>query len=128
MVGGKAHQLPDLVNHIFKSIDVHEGDRNTEGSVKLWTNVIDGKVEVFKERPKIDEETKTVTAVAIDGDCMKHYKNHVVTLQVISRDGSSFAKFSIEYEKLNENEPTPTRYLEWLVHSGKDVDTSLVKS
>ncbi|KAL3501890.1 hypothetical protein ACH5RR_036339 [Cinchona calisaya] len=126
--GGKAHQLPDLVNHQINSIDVHEGDWKTEGSLKLWTYVIDGKVEVFQERLKIDEETKTINAVAVDGDCMKHYKNYVVTLQVISRDGSSFAKFSIEYEKLNENEPTPTKYLEWLVHTGKDVDASLVKA
>ncbi|KAL3501896.1 hypothetical protein ACH5RR_036345 [Cinchona calisaya] len=126
--GGKAHKLPDLVNHKVKSIVVHEGDWKTENSIKLWTYVIDGKVEVFKERLKIDEETKTVTAVAIDGDCMKHYKKYIASIQVVSRDGSSFAKISVEYEKLNENEPIPTKYLDWIIHTTKDVDASLIKA
>ncbi|KAL3501891.1 hypothetical protein ACH5RR_036340 [Cinchona calisaya] len=70
------------------------------------------KLRSFKERLKIDDETKTVTAVAIDGDCMKHYKKYIAGLQAISRDGSSFAKFSIQYGKLNENEPIPTKYMD----------------
>ncbi|XP_027098236.1 MLP-like protein 43 [Coffea arabica] len=126
--GAKAHQLPDLANEKVNRIEVHEGDWKTEGSIKLWTYVIDGKVEVFKDRLKIDEENKTITSEAIDGDCMKHYKNYIITLQVISRGDSSFAKYTIDYEKLNENEPSPTNYLDWLLHMGKDVDASLIKA
>ena len=76
---------------------------------------IDGKVEVYKERLKIDEENKTTAAEAIDGDCMKHYKNYKATLQVISRGDSSFAKCTIDHEKLNDNKPSPTKNLDWLV-------------
>ncbi|CAI9096001.1 OLC1v1032061C1 [Oldenlandia corymbosa var. corymbosa] len=127
-IGGKAHQLPDLINHKIPSIELHEGDWKTEGSIKNWTYVIDGKVEVYKERMKFDEETKTVTAEAIDGDCMKHYKNYVVTAKVVTNeDGSGAVKYSVDYEKLNENEPTPTKYLEWIGHMLKDLDASLVK-
>ncbi|CAI9096000.1 OLC1v1032060C1 [Oldenlandia corymbosa var. corymbosa] len=127
IVGGRADQLADLINHKIPSEEHHEVDRKTEGCIKNWSYIIDGKVEVFKARLKDDEETKTVTLEALDGDCMKHYKNYVITYIVSGEDGSNVVKYSVDYEKLSENEPTPTHYLEWLGHMLKDLDASLVK-
>ncbi|CAI9095999.1 OLC1v1032059C1 [Oldenlandia corymbosa var. corymbosa] len=128
VIGGKAHRLPDLISHGIQSIGLHAGDWKTDGSIKNWTYFMDGKVESFKEKLKVDEETKTVTAEAIGGDVMKHYKKYIITIKVVpNEDGSKVAKYSIDYEKLNENDPTPTKYLEWIGQMIKDLDASLAK-
>ncbi|KAL5761040.1 hypothetical protein ACOSQ2_019878 [Xanthoceras sorbifolium] len=33
-----------------EAVDLHEGDWETPGSIKLWKYIIDGKTEIFKER------------------------------------------------------------------------------
>lgn len=45
---------------------------------------------------------------------MEQYKIFKVTLRVIDRDGGvgAVAKWTIEYEKLNEGIPDPTYYLD----------------
>ncbi|CAK9154745.1 unnamed protein product [Ilex paraguariensis] len=126
--GGKAHQLPNLCSEKLHNVEVHEGDWKTEGSAKLWTYVHEGKVETLKERLKIDEENKHLTADVIEGDPMKLYKIYKVSLQIITKGQSSFAKWSIDYEKINEDVPAPTAYLDWIVNSSKLVDKSLLKA
>ncbi|CAK9154747.1 unnamed protein product [Ilex paraguariensis] len=126
--GGKAHQLPNLCSEKLHNVEVHEGDWKTESSVKLWTYVHEGKVETFKERLKIDEENKLITADGIEGDPMKLYNVFKVSLQIIPKGQSSFVKWSIDYEKINEDVPDPTSYLDWLVNSGKLADESLLKT
>lgn len=76
----------------------------------------------------MDEQNKTVTAEAIEGHILEQYKSYKGMLQVISKGNSNFAKWAIEYENKNENEPAPTKYLHWLIHAGKDVDASLLKA
>ncbi|XP_027098324.1 MLP-like protein 34 [Coffea eugenioides] len=126
--GGKAHQLPNLCSEKLHAIDLHEGDWKTEGSVKHWTYVTDGKVETVKERFKVDEENRIVTLEAIEGDIKEQYKSYKAELQVISKGVSNFAHWSIEYETIKENDPAPTKYLHWLIHAAKDVDASLLKA
>lgn len=126
--GGKAHKLPNLCSEKVHGVNVHQGDWKTKGSVKLWTYAIDGKVENLKERLTVDEESKTVTAEAIGGHILEQLKSYKASLQVIPKGGSNYAKWTIEYENINENEPAPTKYLHWLIHAGKDVDASLVKA
>lgn len=53
---------------------------------------------------------------------MEQYKIFKVTLRVIDRDGGvgAVAKWTIEYEKLNEGIPDPTYYLDLVSKVSKD--------
>ena len=90
----------------------------------------DGKVSTCKESIEaIDEQNKSITFNLYDGDISQHYKFFKNTLQVIEKnDGSASAKWTIEFEKINEDVETPYGYLEFLDKCSKDMDGHLLKA
>ncbi|KAK7260761.1 hypothetical protein RIF29_27058 [Crotalaria pallida] len=89
-----------------------------------------GKVSTAKERIEtIDESNKTITYIAFDGDIEKDYKVFKVIFQVAEKDdGSGTVKWTIEYEKINENIEPPYGYLDCYTKITKDVDAHLLKA
>ncbi|TKY68677.1 MLP protein 31 [Spatholobus suberectus] len=121
-----ANQLHNLQNisggvHHGK---LHEGDWHDIGSVKSWTLTTEGKVETMKESIEaIDEENKLITFKFFDGEIGKNYKLFRLHVQGIDKEeGGSIAKWTIEYEKLNEDIPPPYRYLDVITTTTTDID------
>ncbi|KAI4357632.1 hypothetical protein L6164_001569 [Bauhinia variegata] len=118
------HHAPAASSEKVHSVEVHEGDWGTHGSVKLWKFTLDGKAEQMKERVEIDEANKTITFVAIEGHVLELYKTYKVIIKV---DESGLANITLEYEKLNEQVPTPNNYLQLVAGIVEDLEAPLVK-
>ncbi|XP_027337091.1 MLP-like protein 43 [Abrus precatorius] len=122
-----------LVQNVAESVheaNVHQGDWHSIGSVKNWTYTVDGKVTTCKENfEAIDARNKSLTFNLFAGDVGKLYKILKGHLQVVDKDdGTAVAKWTYEYEKINENVPTPYAYLDFVAKVTKDVDAHLIKT
>ncbi|KAM3705403.1 hypothetical protein ACJW31_03G077500 [Castanea mollissima] len=109
-------------------VDIHEGDWQTTGSVKLWKYTVEGNVETLKEKVEIDEANKKVTLTALEGHCLDLYRTYKVIFQVVPKSEGGSVKVTIEYEKLNENVPPPTKYIDFIVNLFKDIDAHALKA
>lgn len=78
----------------------------------------------------IDDENKTITIKKLDGDLLKYYKTMKVKVQAIgpSEGGSSSVKWTLEYEKHNDDIPDPIKYIDFLPVSTKSIDAYLVRN
>ena len=88
----------------------------------------DGEVHTCNERvEEVDEQNKKITFKLFDGDIEK-YKVFKVILEVINKaDGSSAVRWTIDYEKKNENIDTPNGWMDYLSKGTRDIDGHLVK-
>ena len=128
MLSNQVHQMPNASSRI-QAVDLHEGDWGNPGSIKLWTYIIDGKTEVFKERVQFDEKDKCVVMEAVEGHVLEKYKKYKAMFQVIDKEkgGGELVKVSVEYEKHNEADEPPNQYLDFAVAVIRDIDAHLVK-
>ncbi|XWS69344.1 hypothetical protein CRYUN_Cryun04dG0171200 [Craigia yunnanensis] len=123
------HQIPNAASDKVHSVEVHEGDWEAHGSVKLWKYSVEGKVEILKEKVLVDDANKTVTLIALEGHVMEEFKSYKIVYSVTPKsDQSSLVKITLEYEKLNENIPDPNRYLQFIVNLTKDVEAHVLKA
>ena len=76
----------------------------------------EGNVETFKEKVEVDDANKKVTLTALKGHCLDLYKTYKVIYQVVPKSEVGSVKVTIEYEKLNENVPPPTKYIDFIVN------------
>ncbi|WJX66426.1 hypothetical protein P8452_50983 [Trifolium repens] len=124
------HDVANICDRIHAS-KLHEGDDwHHSESVKHWTYVIDGKVHTCNETiEEIDEENKKLILKIFGGDIDEHYKVFKITLEGIDKDSSNATvKWTIEYEKINENIDPPNGYMDYLSNVTRDVDAHLVKT
>ncbi|OAY29248.1 MLP-like protein 43 [Manihot esculenta] len=124
----QAHQVPNHTPINIQGVHVHEGDWVKSGSIKIWKYTIAGRSEVFKDKIIVDDEKKTLTGIGLEGDVFKSYKVFNLIWQLTPKDEGSLAKVIIEYEKLNENVPTPDIYLDFIIKITTDVDESISKN
>ncbi|KAM7467442.1 hypothetical protein LguiB_015004 [Lonicera macranthoides] len=80
------------------------GSLNFEGNVGL----------IAKETIEaIDKENKLVTFNVIGGDLMKLYKVFKMIVPVIEEGKAKYVKWIMEYEKANENVPSPNIFMDF---------------
>ncbi|KAL6192669.1 PREDICTED: MLP-like protein 28-like [Fragaria vesca subsp. vesca] len=126
----EAHLVPNTSQTgSITGVAVHEGDWETDGSIKIWNYAIEGEVGTFKERVELDEVNKTITLNGLEGDVFQYYKSFKPIYQFTQKDeGSSIAKVSIEYEKLSEEVAAPDKYIRLMTNIVKDLDAHFVKA
>ncbi|KAK7836097.1 MLP-like protein 28 [Quercus suber] len=124
----QAYHVPNAAPNHIQGVDVHEGDWETHGSVKIWKYTAEGESGVFKEKVELDDANRSVTLVGIEGDVMKDYKTFKPIYQVVPKGTGSLAKLSIEYEKLREDVPAPNKYVTLMVNITKDLDAHIMKA
>ncbi|XP_052109360.1 kirola-like [Arachis duranensis] len=90
----------------------------------------DGKVTTSKETiESIDEKNKIVIFKLFDGDIDQRYKAFKVIFQVIEHNnGSGSAKWTVEYEKVNDDVEAPYGYMEYFDKFTKDIDAHLLNA
>ncbi|GAA0139868.1 hypothetical protein LIER_01332 [Lithospermum erythrorhizon] len=104
---------------VIQGCDLIEGQWGNVGSVNYWTFTHDGKGGTVKEIIcAIDETNKLIQKKVIGGELMQAYKSFILTFQSTNNS----ATWTIEYEKINESNPNPTSFLEFLVKATKDID------
>ncbi|XP_038696685.1 MLP-like protein 329 [Tripterygium wilfordii] len=116
------HVVPKAASDKIHHVEVHEGDWETHGSIKLWKYTIDGKAEVLKEKVTLDDEKEIVTFAAVEGHCLDLYK----TFKAIFDVNPGVVKIVIEYEKHTVDTPAPNNYLQFLVNVINDIDAHLL--
>ncbi|CAK7326748.1 unnamed protein product [Dovyalis caffra] len=122
----QAHQVSKHTPNNVQAVNVHHGDWETDGSIKVWNYTIEGKAEMCKEKVEYDDANKKITHYGLEGDVMNFYKVFNISYQFISKGSGSSAKLSVEYEKLNGSIPVPEKYLDLMVYIIKDIDAGLV--
>ncbi|XP_059446961.1 MLP-like protein 28 [Corylus avellana] len=123
----KVHLMPKICPNLVKDIQLLKGDWDSKDSVKQWTYVA-GNSEGVKTSEAIDEENKSITYKAIDGEIAKNYKVYKSTVQVTPKGNGSLVKWTIEYEKANEEVPTPDKYFDLVVNLSKAVESYLLNA
>ncbi|RYR00074.1 hypothetical protein Ahy_B07g088131 isoform D [Arachis hypogaea] len=83
---------------------------------KVALDMLNGKVITCKEKIEaIDEEKKLIKYSIFDGEIGQNYKLFKSNVQVTETNNESASvKWTIEYEKINEDVKTPYGYLEFL--------------
>ncbi|GAV67493.1 Bet_v_1 domain-containing protein [Cephalotus follicularis] len=130
LVQKEAHLWPAASPNNLQAVELHEGDWETHGSVKLWSYTFEGKTETFKERIELDDENLKVTLVGVDGDVFQYYKSYKVIFHYVPKGEGSLANLALEYEKLREDVPDDLikKYLDLIVSCTKDKDAYLLKA
>ncbi|XP_034700076.1 MLP-like protein 43 [Vitis riparia] len=125
----QAHHLPNICSDKIHKIEVHEGDWETQGSVKHWSYTIGGNSQSIKETVEsIDEENRSMTFKVLDGEVLKEYKSYKFTAQAIPKGEGCLVIWTIEYEKASEGGPDPHNYLEFAVNITKDIESHLLNA
>ncbi|KAL1346462.1 MLP-like protein 43 isoform X2 [Arachis hypogaea] len=131
LVSKSLHQVQNICERVHHT-KLHQGEdwHSIGGSVKHWTYVMDGKVTTCKETiESIDEKNKTIKFNLFDGDISQQYKVLKVTIQEIDNsNGSVSAKWTLEYEKINDNVEAPYSYMEYFDKCTKEMDAHLLKA
>lgn len=125
LLSKELHHMPNASSDKIHTVDVHEGDWETPGSVKLWTYTIDGKQEIFKEKIEVDEINKSVTMIALEGHVMELYKSYKFTAKAIPKGERCLVALNLYYEKLKPEVTPPQKYLDLLISVVKDVEVHL---
>ncbi|XP_061990865.1 MLP-like protein 329 [Rosa rugosa] len=124
-----AHHVPNTSQTgTITGVAVHEGDWETEGSIKIWSYAVKGEVRIFKEKVELDEVNKVRILNGLEGDVFQYYKRFKPIYQFTRKDeGSSIAKVSIEFEKLSEGVAAPDKYILLMTNIVKDLDAHFIK-
>ena len=127
----QVYKLAHISSDIVQKVELQEGCQwHTNGGVKSWNVIHEGKAISAKERMEIDDASKSVTFNIIEGDMMKEFKSFKTTMQAVPKgDGEGcIANWCIEYEKLNENVPAPISYLDTVEKLTRDIEAHLVSN
>ncbi|XP_050373620.1 MLP-like protein 28 [Argentina anserina] len=126
----QAHHVPNTsASGTITGVAVHEGDWETEGSIKIWNYEIEGEVGTFKEKVEFDDVNKAAIVHGLEGDVFQYYKSFKGVYQFTQKDeGCSIANLSIEYEKLSEEVAAPDKYIRLMTNLVKDLDAHFIKA
>ncbi|KAI3947508.1 hypothetical protein MKX01_017072 [Papaver californicum] len=123
-------QLPKFLPNIYKSVEIIEGDETSVGSISLWKYNGGGKEMIAKDRLKMfDKEKRSITYELLEGELKNYYKAMSMTLNVVPKQGAagnaSLVTWSVEFEKVNEDIPNPTAYIDALKLATKELSSQL---
>ncbi|KAI0491935.1 hypothetical protein KFK09_026198 [Dendrobium nobile] len=86
-------------------------------------------VKFAKEKIEVDDDAnKLVSYSVIEGDILSYYTSFRPTLQVLSKGDGAVVKWSVEYEKLNEEVPDPELIQAMATQTFKELDAYLLKN
>ena len=88
--------------------------------------LLDGKAVMSKELfETLDDKNHLVIYKVIGGILKEMYKSFKFTIQAIPKGEGSLVHWTMEYEKLNADDPDASSMLQFCVSQSKDVDAHL---
>ncbi|RZC86230.1 hypothetical protein C5167_007415 [Papaver somniferum] len=135
MMTRDAPKLQKYVPQIVHNCQVLPGDGQVRlGSVFVWDYVQGDKPSGVQTKVKItavDHANMSLTSTVFEGDLTKGYSSFANTLTIspTKRNGNNncLVKWSVQYEKENEDVPDPTYFVKMLEDFTKELDTSLLE-
>ncbi|KAL6286062.1 hypothetical protein ACE6H2_010452 [Prunus campanulata] len=108
LISNQHHDVPKASSANVHDVAVHEGDWETSGYVKLWKYTL--VLQLWK-----------------DHMCWRTTKAIRSFSRSLQRVKEGLVKITLEYQRLNENDPPPHEYLRFLVNVIQDIDAYLLK-
>ncbi|KAI3994648.1 hypothetical protein MKX01_027538 [Papaver californicum] len=133
MLTSDAPQLPKYVPKLVESVEVTGEDEICLGTGFLWQFVpAGGSALMFKEKiTAIDNKNRSITYTVLEGDVMKDFHSFNFNLDVTpksgSTDGTYLVKWSVEYEKANEDVADPVAILKSCELTTTEMNVHLLK-
>ncbi|XP_058763177.1 MLP-like protein 28 [Vicia villosa] len=124
------HEVQNVCEKVHHT-KLHEGeDWHHTDTVKHWTLIIDGEILTCHESiEEVDEQNKKMIWKIFGGDIEKHYKAFKIILEVTDKvDGTAVTKWTVEYEKINEEVHPPNGWMEYLSKCTRDIDVHISKA
>ncbi|OWM62922.1 hypothetical protein CDL15_Pgr020216 [Punica granatum] len=116
----KLPQLPLLFPQLVKSFKFVEGTEVRDGAVICCEYFI-GSPMTAKMKLEVDELSKSIKFIPMEGDLLKQYKS--IHFKLEFQFGS--IKIIIEFEKAGEASPNPDSYIEACSRVLKQLDASI---
>jgi hypothetical protein len=89
---------------------------------------LDGEVHTcYDSLEEVDEQNKKLIFKLFGGDIDKHYKVFKLIIEVIDKGDHAGVKWTVEYEKLNEDIDAPNGWMDYLSKCTRDIDAHLLK-
>ncbi|XP_047309678.1 kirola-like [Impatiens glandulifera] len=124
----RPHHLSDMSPTVVQNVELLEGEFGTVGSIVMFNYNQDGKEKVVKhEILAIDEEKKSVSYKAIEGDLRELYKTFIITIHVDTDGENNLVTWTFDYEKLKEDVEDPNSVMDLLVAMTKDIENHHLK-
>ncbi|KAI3500228.1 hypothetical protein L1887_36046 [Cichorium endivia] len=112
-----------------QNCQIQEGELGTVGCVLHWNYFHDGKDCYVKSLiQEIDENKKSITFKALEGDILESCKTFVMRMHVDTYGLDNIVTWTIEYEKLNPTDPDPDSLLDLYKKITKDVEAHHLKN
>ncbi|KAI3933032.1 hypothetical protein MKW92_034482 [Papaver armeniacum] len=135
MITRDAPEIPKYVPKMVHNVQVLPGDGEVRvGSIFVWEYVQGDKASTVTAKEKViavDHKNMSLTYTVFEGDLTNDFPSLDVTLSITptQSDGNykCLVKYSVQYEKANEDGPDPTYLMKLLEHFGKSLDTNLFK-
>ncbi|KAL4626402.1 hypothetical protein ACB092_05G093400 [Castanea dentata] len=117
-------EVSKLGPNFIQSVDLVEGEWG-RGLCHVLS-VADGKAVMSKEVIEaIDDKNLSVTFKVIGGILMELYKSFKFIVQATPKGEGSLVRWTLEYEKLNVDDPESNTMLEFTIGITKDIDAHL---
>ncbi|RZC90293.1 hypothetical protein C5167_031005 [Papaver somniferum] len=129
-------KLPRYAPQNIHNVQVVSGEGELRlGSVSVWDYVLDNKPFGVRTRAKItamDHQNMSLTFTVVDGYLSDDYTSFSNTLTITTptqRDGNynCLVKWSVQFQKANDNVPDPTYYMKMQEDLTKELDANLLK-
>ncbi|XP_041009772.1 MLP-like protein 43 [Juglans microcarpa x Juglans regia] len=121
------YEIPKLCPNFIQKVDLVEGNRENVGAVINWHFLFEGKTVNSQEiLESIDDEKLSVTFKVIGGLLVEAYKSFKFVFQAIPKKQGCLARWTVEYEKLNEEIPDPKEMLQFAADLIKEMDDNLM--
>ncbi|KAM7257600.1 hypothetical protein ACFE04_013341 [Oxalis oulophora] len=118
-----AKSCPKAIN----KVDLVEGQWGKQGCVILWHSLVDGKIATSKVcMTVIDHKNKRAEYNVIGGSILEGFESYKFILDnVTPKDNGCFVRWSLEFEKKNDNTPEPTVMINLLNYMSSCIEAYL---
>ncbi|KAI3904201.1 hypothetical protein MKX01_030694 [Papaver californicum] len=135
MLTRDAPRIPKYAPQTIHDVQVLPGDGEVRlGSLFVWDYVLDDKPSTVMTKVKItavDHNSMSLTYTVFEGHLTDDYTSfaNILAITPTDRNGNNncLVKWSVQYEKANEDVPDPTSFMKMLVDFTKELDTNLDK-
>ncbi|GMJ04448.1 MLP-like protein 31 [Hibiscus trionum] len=123
----KAQLTPKMSNGLIADIRLLQGDWNSVGAVRLWSYDFEGKSYMIKEMlENVDDSNKTMVYKLVEGDLLNYYKSWRTILNITPAGDGSLVKWTVEFEKQNDDIPDPIKNADYLITLAANIDAYLL--
>ncbi|MBA0670179.1 hypothetical protein Goklo_025165 [Gossypium klotzschianum] len=74
----------------------------------------------------VDDENKTMAFKMVEGQILNYYKSWRSIFNITPMGEGSLVKWTMEFEKQNENIPDPDKYISYMMCLTKNIDAYLL--